>query len=171
MVVAIETLLTPDIARPARYLGNELGAAHKPWDTATVRWTLTYPEIYEVGASNLGHQILYKILNTQPRQLCDRAYLPAADLIAKLRATQTPLFAVESRRPLTDFDIVGFSLSYELGATNILETLDLAGIPLTWQQRATAAWSSETASQPHYPLVFAGGADSDLESRTLCRLF
>ena len=146
MTIAVETLLTTDILRPARYLGNELGAVHKSWNGTTVRWVLTYPEVYEVGASNLGHIILYSILNTQPRQLCDRAYLPAPDLAAKLRATGTPLFAVESRRPLTDFDILGFSLSYELGATNILEMLDLAGIPLTWKAR------SETD-----PLIFAGG--------------
>lgn len=149
MAVAVEALLTPEILRPARYLGNELGAVHKPWDSATIRWVLTYPEVYEVGASNLGHIILYSILNAQPRQLCDRAYLPAPDLATKLRQTQTPLFAVESRRSLTDFDILGFSLSYELGATNILEMLDLAGIPLTWQERQ--------ASGVAYPLIFAGG--------------
>lgn len=148
MTVAVETLLQSDILRPARYLGNELGAVHKPWDATVIRWVLTYPEVYEVGASNLGHIILYNILNAQPRQLCDRAYLPAPDLAAKLRSTQTPLFAVESRQPLTDFDILGFSLAYELGATNVLEMLDLAGIPLTWQERQ----SSST-----YPLVFAGG--------------
>lgn len=147
MTVAVKELLTPEILRPARYLGNELGAVHKPWEGTTVRWALTYPEVYEVGASNLGHIILYSILNAQPRQLCDRAYLPAPDLAAKLRATQTPLFAVESRRSLTDFDILGFSLSYELGATNILEMLDLAGIPLTWRERAGGS----------YPLIFAGG--------------
>ena len=135
MAVAVESLLTPDILKPARYLGNELGAAHKPWQDATVRWSLTYPEIYEVGASNLGHIILYNILNAQPRQLCDRAYLPAPDLATKLRATNTPLFAVESKRSLLEFDILGFSLSYELGATNILEMLSLAQIPLTWKDR------------------------------------
>lgn len=142
-----QDLITTDVMRPARYLGNELGAVHKPWDSATVRWSLTYPEIYEVGSSNLGHIILYSILNTQPRQLCDRAYLPAPDLSEKLKSTQTPLFAVESKRPLTDFDILGFSLSYELGATNILEMLTLAGIPLTSQGRQTGDW----------PLIFAGG--------------
>jgi radical SAM family uncharacterized protein/radical SAM-linked protein len=155
VAVAVEALLTPDILRPARYLGNELGAVRKAWDTAVVRWSLTYPEVYEVGASNLGHIILYNILNAQPRQLCDRAYLPAPDLAAKLRATQTPLFAVESRRPLTDFDILGFSLSYELGATNILEMLDLAGIPLTWKERASD--SSWNVDQGSWPLIFAGG--------------
>ena len=155
MAVAVEELLTADILRPGRYLGNELGAIHKSWNTASVRWVLTYPEVYEVGASNLGHIILYNILNAQPRQLCDRAYLPATDLATKLRATQTPLFAVESRASLTKFDILGFSLSYELGATNILEMLDLAGIPLTWQQRRKRAGEAGEAGE--WPLIFAGG--------------
>jgi len=172
--VPIEKLITPEIKQPARYLGNELGAVHKPWDSATVRWVLTYPEVYEVGASNLGHIILYNILNAVPRQLCDRAYLPAADLAAKLRSTNTPLFAVESKRSLTDFDILGFSLSYELGATNILEMLDLAGIPLTWQERNVGAkhsgdklpletnilYPNASPSQDltnPWPLIFAGG--------------
>lgn len=155
MPVAVESLITPDIMKPARYLGNELGAVHKAWDTAAVRWVLTYPEVYEVGASNLGHIILYNILNAQPRQLCDRAYLPAADLAAKLRETETPLFAVETKRSLADYDILGFSLSYELGATNILEMLDLAEIPLTWQERNQADWGK--ANIATYPLIFAGG--------------
>ena len=155
MAIAAQDLITTKVARPARYLGNELGAIHKPWNSAAVRWALTYPEVYEVGAANLGHIILYSILNVQPRQLCDRAYLPAPDLAKQLRHSQTPLFAVESRRSLTDFDILGFSLSYELGATNILEMLDLAGIPLTWQERAYAgAWNVEQGS---WPLIFAGG--------------
>lgn len=155
---AVADLLNADISRPARYLGNERGAVRKPWQTADIRWVLTYPEIYEVGASNLGHIILYSILNAQPRQLCDRAYLPAADLAQKLRDSQTPLFAVESRRSLSEFDILGFSLSYELGATNILEMLSLAQIPLTWKARdaadASTPWNVENGS---WPLIFAGG--------------
>jgi len=147
VTIALDQLLTPEIFRPARYLGNELGAKHKEWASSVVRWVLTYPEVYEVGASNLGHIILYNILNAQPRQLCDRTYLPAPDLAQKLKQTKTPLFALESRRCLTDFDILGFSLSYELGATNILEMLDLAAIPLTWRERDSG----------NYPLIFAGG--------------
>jgi len=168
VAVTVEDLLTTNILRPARYLGNELGAVHKSWDTAQVRWVLTYPEVYELGASNLGHIILYNIMNAQPRQLCDRAYLPATDLAAKLRATQTPLFAVESKKSLTEFDILGFSLSYELGATNILEMLDLAGIPLTWRERQNSrgGFTKNTLAQEenfekpaptNYPLIFAGG--------------
>jgi len=155
VAVAVESLLNTDINKPARYLGNELGAIHKPWTAADVRWVLTYPEVYEVGASNLGHIILYSILNAQPRQLCDRAYLPAADLATKLQASGTPLFAVESRRSLPEFDILGFSLAYELGATNILEMLTLAHIPLTAQERdADGPWNVKTGS---WPLIFAGG--------------
>ncbi|MEH2357047.1 TIGR03960 family B12-binding radical SAM protein [Nostoc sp.] len=163
MVVAVEKLITSDILKPARYLGNELLAVHKPWDTAAIRWVLTYPEVYEVGASNLGHIILYNILNAQPRQLCDRAYLPGKDLAAKLRETNTPLFAVESKRSLTEFDILGFSLSYELGATNILEMLDLARIPLTWRERQGSKGAEgqggreSTNTQSYFPLIFAGG--------------
>ncbi|MDZ8184838.1 MAG: TIGR03960 family B12-binding radical SAM protein [Nostoc sp. ChiSLP02] len=156
MAVAVEKLITSDILKPARYLGNERLAVHKAWDTATIRWVLTYPEVYEVGASNLGHIILYNILNAQPRQLCDRAYLPGQDLSSKLRETNTPLFAVESKRSLREFDILGFSLSYELGATNILEMLDLAGIPLTWQERQQTR-EEFSNTQPSFPLIFAGG--------------
>ena len=147
MAVAVEKLITSDILKPSRYLGNEPLAVNKPWHEAEIRWVLSYPEIYEVGASNLGHIILYNILNAQPRQLCDRTYLPGKDLSAKLRSTNTLLFGVESKRSLIEFDILGFSLSYELGATNILEMLDLAGIPLTWQERLIG----------NHPLIFAGG--------------
>ena len=147
MTLISDTPIDSTIAKPARYLGNELGAIHKPWTEAQVRWVLTYPEVYEVGASNLGHIILYNIINAQPQQLCDRTYLPAADLAAKLRETDTPLFALESKRSLQDFDILGFSLSYELGATNILEMLSLGQIPLTWKERDGG----------DYPLIFAGG--------------
>ncbi len=147
MTLAFDNSINSDLLKPARYLGNELGAVHKPWTEAEVRWVLTYPEVYEVGASNLGHIILYNIINAQPQQLCDRTYLPAADLSAKLKDTNTSLFALESKRPLQDFDILGFSLSYELGATNILEMLSLAQIPLTWQER----------DAEDYPLIFAGG--------------
>ncbi|MEH1874145.1 TIGR03960 family B12-binding radical SAM protein [Nostoc sp.] len=159
MAVAVEKLITSDILKPGRYLGNERLAVHKPWDTAEIRWVLTYPEVYEVGASNLGHIILYNILNAQPRQLCDRAYLPGKDLAAKLRETNTPLFGVESKRSLREFDILGFSLSYELGATNILEMLDLAGIPKTWQERQKAgvAEGEFPNLQSQFPLIFAGG--------------
>ncbi|MFN5221432.1 MAG: TIGR03960 family B12-binding radical SAM protein [Cyanobacteriota bacterium] len=155
--VDFDALVDRDISRPARYLGNELGVVPRDWSEAwpgaAVRWALTYPEVYEVGASNLGHILLYSILNAVPGQLCDRSYLPAPDLAARLRERGDPLFAVESRRPLTAFDILGFSLSYELGATNILEMLDLAGIPIRADERGNLPLSDPEAP----PLIFAGG--------------
>ena len=152
-MTAFAELVNAGISRPGRYLGNELGVEPRDWGAATIRWALTYPEVYEVGASNLGHIILYSILNAQPRQLCDRAYLPAPDLAERLRSTGSPLFAVESRRPLNSFDILGFSLSYELSATNVLEMLDLIGLPLYARDRGDAPLGSQDA----LPLIFAGG--------------
>ena len=151
--VDFESLVDPTIARPGRYLGNELGVEPRDWQAARVRWALTYPEIYEVGASNLGHIILYSILNAVPGQLCDRSYLPAPDLAERLKARGEALFAVESRRPLPAFDILGFSLSYELGATNILAMLDLAQVPLRASERGDLPLSDPAAP----PLIFAGG--------------
>ena len=152
-MTAFAELVNAGISRPGRYLGNELGVEPRDWDAATIRWARTYPEVYEVGASNLGHIILYSILNAQPRQLCDRAYLPAPDLAERLRSTGSPLFAVESRRPLNSFDILGFSLSYELSATNVLEMLDLIWLPLYARDRGDAPLGTPGAR----PLIFAGG--------------
>ncbi|KAI3428063.1 hypothetical protein D9Q98_006447 [Chlorella vulgaris] len=142
---------------PARYLGNEFGSVHKPWGDAEIRFALTYPEIYEVGASNLGHIILYSVLNQQEGLLCDRAYYPADDMQALLAKYGRRLFGVESRQPLDIFDVLGFSLSYELGGTNILEMLRQAGVPQTWEERKEEAgrpWDPATGSAP---LIFAGG--------------
>ena len=155
--VDFDALVDLGISKPARYLGNELGVKLRDWEAdwkqVGVRWALTYPEVYEVGASNSGHIILYSILNAVPSQLCDRSYLPAPDLAARLRERGAPLFAVESRRPLAAFDILGFSLSYELGGTNILEMLELAGIPIRAADRGDLPLAHPDAP----PLIFAGG--------------
>ena len=151
--VDFHQLVDSSINKPARYMGHELGVEPRDWQAAQVRWALTYPEIYEVGSSNLGHIILYSILNAVPGQLCDRAYLPAADLAARLREQEQALFGVESRRPLPAFDILGFSLSYELGATNILEMLDLCRVPLRASDRGDLPLNDPAAP----PLIFAGG--------------
>ena len=155
--VDFEALVDRTIAKPGRYLGNELGVQPRDWDqawpAAGVRWALTYPEIYEVGSSNTGHIILYSILNSVPGQLCDRSYLPGPDLAERLRERGEALFAVESRRPLPAFDILGFSLSYELGATNILAMLELAQIPIRAADRGDLPLADPAAP----PLIFAGG--------------
>jgi radical SAM family uncharacterized protein/radical SAM-linked protein len=151
--VDFHALVDQGINKPARYMGHELGVVPRDWDQACVRWALTYPEIYEVGSSNLGHIILYSILNAVPGQLCDRAYLPAPDLAERLRERDQPLFAVESRRSLLAFDVLGFSLSYELGATNILEMLDLCQVPIRAADRADLPLNDPAS----VPLIFAGG--------------
>ncbi|CAI7871668.1 unnamed protein product [Closterium sp. NIES-53] len=153
------------LKKPARYLGKEHGAIRKDWDSARVRFCLTYPEVYEVGASNLGHIILYTVLNQAEGVMCDRAYFVDEDMSQCLKKYNKSLFAVESQRPLAQFDTLGFSLSYELGATNILQMLHESGIPISWQERmdadtaahggdATAPWDVSTGSMP---LAFAGG--------------
>ncbi len=151
--IALEKLIGLGINKPGRYIGQELGVQTHNWESAKVRWALTYPDLYEVGASNLGHIILYSILNSVPGQLCDRSYLPASDLAKRLREHSHPLFAVESRRPLAAFDILGFSLSYELVATNILEMLSLAQIPLYQANRGELGIDHPDSP----PLIFAGG--------------
>ena len=155
--VDFDALVDRSIAKPGRYLGNELGVEERDWDqvwpAAAVRWALTYPEIYEVGSSNTGHIILYSILNSVPGQICDRSYLPGPDLAERLRERGQPLFAVESRRPLPAFDILGFSLSYELGATNILAMLELAHVPIRAADRGDLPLADPAAP----PLIFAGG--------------
>lgn len=143
--------------QPARYLGNEFGSIHKPWQEAEIRFALTYPEIYEVGASNLGHIILYGLLNQEEGLLCDRAYFPASDLVALLETYDKSLFGVESKRPLHNFDVLGFSLSYELGGTNILEMLRLSGIPISWKERQEPKGKPFDPLQGSPPLIFAGG--------------
>jgi len=149
-VVDLDLLLGRDVQTPARYLGNEWGAARKPWQEGQVRWVLSYPELYDVAMSNRGHIILYNVLNGVPNQLCDRVYLPGADFAAKLTQAGVPLFALESRRPLRDFDLVGLSLAYELGGTNILQMLRLAGISIH-------RWERQELLVKDCPLIFAGG--------------
>ena len=145
------------IQTPARYLGNEIGAVHKDWEAAEVRFTMAYPEIYEVGASNLGHVVLYTILNNMDGVLCDRSYLPGEDMEQLMKSTDRKLFAVESKRPLAHFDALGLSLAYELGAVNILEMLHLSGVPIDSKDRddhPDEVWDVDNGS---WPLVFIGG--------------
>lgn len=149
-LIPFKTLRT--INKTGQYLGNEFGAVRKPWDSVDIRFCLAYPDLYSIGMSSTGHVVLYSCLNDDPRVLCDRAYLPAPDMQAALQTHNTPLFAVESHRPLHNFDVIGMSLSYELGATNCLKVLELAGLPYTWAERDSGATLLDGP-----PLVFAGG--------------
>ncbi len=134
------------VQKPARYLGGELNSRVKDWASVDARICLAFPDVYDIGMSHLGFKILYGILNDDPRTLAERAYAPWVDMEAELRARSLPLVSCESARPLRDFDVVGFSLQFELTYTNVLLMLDLGGIPLRADDRGEAD-----------PLVIAGG--------------
>jgi len=140
--------LLPRVAKPVQYVGGELNARPQEWgaDAETVRWALLYPDAYEVGLPNQGLQILYEVLNEQPDTVAERAYAVWPDLEALLREHRVPSFTVDTHRPIGAFDLLGVSFASELGYTNLLTTLDLAGIPLHAADRDGT-----------HPLVIAGG--------------
>ena len=123
------------VEKPARYVGGELNAVMKDKDKVSIRFAMCFPDVYEIGMSYLGIQILYDLFNRRDDTWCERVYSPWPDLDAILREKKIPLFALESQDPLKDFDFLGFTLQYEMGYTNILQVLDLAGIPLLSERR------------------------------------
>jgi radical SAM family uncharacterized protein/radical SAM-linked protein len=146
------------IGKASQYLGNELGAVHPDWDAADVRFVLAYPDLYSIGMSSTGHVVLYSCLNDAGEGLlCDRAYLPGLDMQAALERAGKSVFAVESKRPLVDFHVVGMSISYELCATNCLKMMELGHIPTTWEARDAAVGGGGGRFLDGPPLVFAGG--------------
>jgi radical SAM family uncharacterized protein len=138
--------LLPRVSKPIQYVGGELGASVKPWESAAVRWVLMYPDAYEVGLPNQGVQILYEVLNEQPDVLAERTYAVWSDLEALMREHKVPQFTVDAHRPVRGFDVFGISFATELGYTNMLTALDLAGIPLDAADRDES-----------HPVVVAGG--------------
>ena len=139
-------LVLPRVSKPVQYIGGELNAAVKDWDTSKVRWALMYPDAYEVGLPNQGVQILYEVLNEAEGVLAQRTYSVWPDLELLMRERGIPAFTVDGHRPLGAFDLIGVSFSTELGYTNMLTSLDLAGIPLMGHERGD-----------HHPLVVMGG--------------
>jgi radical SAM family uncharacterized protein len=142
---ALEPLL-PRVSKPVQYIGGELNSTVKDWAEARVRWALMYPDAYEVGLPNQGVMILYELLNEQPDVLAERVYAVWPDLEALMREHRVPSFTVDGHRPLHAFDVLGVSFATELGYTNLLTALDLAGIPLRAADRTD-----------EHPLVIAGG--------------
>lgn len=142
---ALESLL-PRVSKPVQYIGGELNSTVKDWDAAGVHWALMYPDAYEVGVPNQGVMILYELLNEQADVLAERAYAVWPDLEALMREHGVPQFTVDSHRPLGAFDVIGVSFATELGYTNLLTALDLAGIPLHAKDRTDS-----------HPIVVAGG--------------
>ncbi len=141
----IEEVL-PRVARPARYIGGELNSVRKAAEEVSARIALAFPDVYEVGMSNLGLRILYHVLNSLEGTAAERVFAPASDMEAEMRRGRIPLFSLESSLPVRDFDLVGFSLAYELSYTTVLNMLDLAGIPVRSCDRSDDD-----------PIVIAGG--------------
>jgi radical SAM family uncharacterized protein len=138
--------ILPNVSKPARYTGGEWNSVVKDWDACDVRWALAFPDIYDLGMSNHGLAILYDRLNSAEGVLAERVFAPWIDMEAAMRAAGLSLFSLESRRPLAAFDVVGFSLPYEQLYTNLLNMLDLAGLPVSAADRGEG-----------HPLVIAGG--------------
>ncbi len=142
---ALDEIL-PTVEKPARYVGGEWNAIRKTFSEASTRIALCFPDTYEIGISHLGLKILYSLLNKQRGWAAERVYAPWPDMEARLRERRIPLLSLESYTPLNEFDIVGFSLQYELTYTNVLTMLDLGGIPLHTSERTLDD-----------PLIIAGG--------------
>jgi radical SAM family uncharacterized protein len=140
------------VRKPGRYTGGELNAVVKDWEKAKVRVALAFPDLYEVGLSHLGLRLLYYRINDEEEYLAERVYAPAEDMEEELRAAGLPLFSLETRHNLAAFDLLGFSLQYELSYVNILNMLTLAGIPLRREERDAAG--------TEFPLVIGGGPGS-----------
>jgi radical SAM family uncharacterized protein len=138
--------ILPAVQKPGRYTGGELNQVVKDWDQVKTRVALVFPDIYDLGMSNLGLAILYDLINQRPDALAERAYCPWSDMEGLMRSKGIPLYSLESKHSLADFNIIGFSLPYETLYTNTLNTLHLAGIPIFAAERTA-----------EHPLVIAGG--------------
>ena len=138
--------ILPGVQKPARYVGGEYNAVMKDKREVDLRFAFCFPDTYEIGMSNLGYRILYGVLNEMPGVWCERVFTPWTDMEEALRASGIPLYALESGDPVNEFDIIGFSIGYEMAYTAMLNMLDLSGLPLRAQDRAALA-----------PLVIAGG--------------
>jgi radical SAM family uncharacterized protein/radical SAM-linked protein len=145
----IQHQLLPRVSKPNRYLSNGLDSARKPLEQAEVRVLLAFPDAYEIGLSNLGIRILHHVVNQRPDAACELSFAPWPDAEAEMRRLGIPLFSVDSHAPASEFDVLGFSLQYELQYTNVLNMLDLAGLPLRTTER-----------DERHPLIIAGGAQA-----------
>lgn len=138
--------ILPLVQKPARYTGGEWNIVRKDWDKVDIKVAFAFPDVYEVGMSHLGLQILYHIVNSRTDALMERVFAPWPDMEEKMREHNLLLYALESYRPVRDFDVVAFTLQYEMCYSNVLNMLDLAGIPIKSSQRGE-----------EHPLVIAGG--------------
>ena len=135
------------VQKPARYTGGELNEVIKNKDEVDIRYAFCFPDLYEIGMSNLGMKILYSVINSRDDAWCERVFAPDNDMEALMREKGIPLFALESGDFIKDFDAIGFSLSYELSYSNMINMIDLAGLPVLSKDRTALT-----------PIIMAGGA-------------
>ncbi len=138
--------ILPNVSKPARYTGSEVNIICKDWDECRTKIAFAFPDVYEVGMSHVGSKILYGLINEKSDHLLERVYAPWPDMEKEMRSHEIPLFTLESFKAVNEFDVVGFTLQYELAITNVLNMLDMSDIPL---------WSKDRNEQ--YPLIIAGG--------------
>lgn len=146
MPTSVDSLLAR-VSKPARYAGGEWNSVTKSWDATNVRIALAFPDAYDIGMSNMGLGILYDLLNKVEDVVCERVFAPWEDMEAEMRREGVPLWSLETRARVRDFDVLGFTLQYEMTYTNVLNMLDLAGIPV---------WAGERTDE--HPIVIAGGS-------------
>ena len=144
--LALERNILMSVEKPARYIGNEINMVKKDLNDIDIRFCMCFPDVYEIGMSHLGIQILYDMFNKRDDTYCERVYSPWKDLDEIMRRENIPLFALESQQPVKDFDFLGITLQYEMCYTNVLQVLDLSQIPLFAADRGNDA-----------PIVIGGG--------------
>lgn len=149
----VENQLLPYVDKPAQYLGGEYNSIEKDWQQAAATMALLFPDLYEIGMSHLGMRILYEVVNSRPEYLLERVFAPAVDMEKLMRDKHIPLFSWDNYHAVGDFDIVGVTLQYEMSFSNILNMLELAGLPLLAADRAEQAGNDGW----QWPLVVAGG--------------
>ena len=137
----------PRVQKPARYTGGEYNEIKKDKSRIALRMAFCFPDVYEIGMSNVGMRILYSAINAVPDVWCERVFAPWGDMEEEMRREGIPLYALESGDPVAEFDAVGFSIGYEMAYTAVLNMLDLAGIPLRREERKELL-----------PIIFAGGS-------------
>ena len=144
--LALEKDILMSVEKPARYIGNEINMVKKNPESVDIRFCMCFPDVYEIGMSHLGIQILYDLFNKREDTYCERVYSPWIDLDKIMRERNIPLFALESQQPVKDFDFLGITLQYEMCYTNILQILDLSQIPIYAKDRKDDS-----------PIVIGGG--------------
>lgn len=144
--LALNDEILLNIEKPARYIGNEVNSVIKDTDQVDIRFCMCFPDVYEIGMSHLGIQILYDTINKREDAYCERVYSPWPDLDKIMREQNIPLFSLETQTPIKEFDFLGITLQYEMCYTNILQVLELSGIPI---------WAKERTLED--PIVFGGG--------------